>query len=440
MAAGQALDVTLPAPGGPPPPITGDAATGDAALAVLLACLHQDALLLRGELLTTLDEDGWQRLLSLAAAHSVRGLVNQRLTDSSVVSLVPANVQRDLRDAARQTAARMLRAQTQIAELVSGFDTASIPVIALKGVHLARAVYPNQTLRAMQDIDLLVPREDLQSATDIALGLGYTPIRPFTVDQEAAAKSHIARLTRPESLDVEIHWNITAPNVPYSIDPADLWARTVPVDVGRCQLLGLSPEQLLLHLCAHASYQHGFEFGIRSLVDVAATLRRFDAELDWELVVRQCRAWRWQRGVGVSLSLARELFGADVPGDALDSFAADTGGAATDTEVINAARVQILGEPSLYAESHHFARLRTTPGFWPKAGQTWGRIFLPRSEMSRLHGKNLGLGRLAMLYVVRSCTLIGRYARSAIGLLEGGTAPLGPAERRQQLRRWLSEG
>lgn len=435
MAAGQTLDVTLPAAGARSTP-----PTVDPAMAVLLACLHQDSRLLTVDRLGDLDERDWDRLLNLSAAHSVQGLINQRLYDPAVAPRVPANVQRDLHDAARQTAAWMLQAQAQIAELVRGFATTSIRVIVLKGAHLAQTVYANKTLRTMQDIDLLVPREALQPATDIALALGYAPIRPFTVDQEAAAKPHIARLTRPESLDVEIHWNITAPNEIYSIDPGDLWARAVPVDFATCHGLGLSAEHLLLHLCTHASYQHGFEFGIRSLVDVAATLRRFDTELDWELAVRQCRAWRWQRGAGISLSLARELFGANVPSGVLDSLATDTDGAATDPEVIDTARVQILGEPSLYAESHYFSQFRTLPGFWPRARQAWGRIFLPRSEMARLHGRNLGLGSLAMLYVVRACSLTSRYARSAVGLLEGGPAPQGPADRRQQLRRWLSEG
>jgi hypothetical protein len=56
----------------------------------------------------------------------------------------------------------MLRAQTQIAELASAFAAASIRVMVLKGAHLAQVVYPNLTLRAMQDIDLLVSREHLE--------------------------------------------------------------------------------------------------------------------------------------------------------------------------------------------------------------------------------------------------------------------------------------
>ena len=418
MAAGQAPHLNPPAPAVPMVQTT-----HDPAMAALLACLHQDPQQLNEDLLAGLGEQDWQRLLALAAAHGIRGLIGHRLSDASVAMRVPTDVQQNLNEAGRQTAARMLRAQAQIAELTKEFAATSIPVMALKGAHLAQAVYPGLTLRAMQDIDLLVPRQDLERATEIALTLDYTPIRPFTVEQEAAQKAHVTRLVRPDSLDMEIHWNITAPNEIYAIDPADLWTRAVPVEFSGCRALGLSPEHLLLHLCAHASYQHGFEFGIRSLVDLATIIRRFGEGLDWAIIERQCRAWGWQRGVVVSLSLTRELFGAAIPGDVLDSLAADTGGTALDRDVIATARVQILGEPHLYAESHYFAQFRTLPGFWPKARHAWGRVFLPRSEMARLHGENLDSGGSAALYVARAFTLLGRYARSTVGILKGGGRP-----------------
>jgi hypothetical protein len=147
----------------------------------------------------------WGPVLNPCVRPRVLGLIGQRLSDASLATYVPSDVRKSLGEEARQTAARMLRAQAQVLELASGFGATSIPVIALKGVHLAQAVYPNLTLRTMQDIDLLVSREHLPRATDIALSLGYSPVRPFTVEQEASAKHHVTRLVRPDSLDVEIH-------------------------------------------------------------------------------------------------------------------------------------------------------------------------------------------------------------------------------------------
>ena len=408
--------------------------TRDPALTLLLACLHMDLQRLDVGALADLNEEGWRRLLALAAAHGVRPLVCQRLADSGVAPHVPSGVQHTLRDTARQAAARMLRAHAQLAGLAAALTGEAIPVIALKGAHLAQAVYASLALREMHDLDLLVPREHLHRATALVLALGYTPLRPFIVEQEAAAKHHITRLVRANALGVEIHWNITTPNQSYSIDPTILWQRAVPVRIAGSTMLGLSAEHLLLHLCAHASYQHGFEFGIRPLADIAATIRRLDGELNWRFVEHQCRAWNWQRGVHVSLYLARELLGAAVPNGVLDSLAADTG-----SEVIDAARVQVLGEPRTYAESHHFAQLRTLPGFRAQARHLWGRIFLPRSEMARLYAQAPDSAGVCVLYLVRVYELARRYTRSTVGLLQRRPALVELSERRQRLRRWLSE-
>lgn len=149
MAAGQAVDLSS-RPWLPPT----TSAARDQALAALLSCLHRDSRRLSLEQLAELGDEDWRRFLSLTAEHKVRGLIGQRLSDASVSRYVPAEVRQALSEATRQTAARMLRAQTQVTELAGAFAVASIRVMALKGVHLAQAVYPNLTMRAMQDIDL----------------------------------------------------------------------------------------------------------------------------------------------------------------------------------------------------------------------------------------------------------------------------------------------
>ena len=53
----------------------GVAVTRDQALTILLACLHLDPQRLDVGALSDLDEEGWRRLLALAAAHGVRPLI-----------------------------------------------------------------------------------------------------------------------------------------------------------------------------------------------------------------------------------------------------------------------------------------------------------------------------------------------------------------------------
>ena len=114
--------------------------TREPALALLLACLHRDSQRLDAGALENLGEEGWRRLLALAAAHGVRPLICQRLADSRVAPYVPSDIQLTLKQAARQVAARMLRAHAQLAGLAAALTAEAIPVIVLKGAHLAQTV------------------------------------------------------------------------------------------------------------------------------------------------------------------------------------------------------------------------------------------------------------------------------------------------------------
>jgi hypothetical protein len=56
----------------------------------------------------------------------------------------------------------------------------------------------------------------------------------------------------------------------------------VPVQIAGCDSLTPSPEDLLLHLCPHISYQNRFAFGLPPSCDIAETISRFDSTLDWQ--------------------------------------------------------------------------------------------------------------------------------------------------------------
>jgi len=49
---------------------------------------------------------------------------------------------------------------------------------------------------------------------------------------------------------------------------AELWQRVQTVTLDGIPYPILTPEDLLLHLCVHASYQHQFAFDLRSLWDI----------------------------------------------------------------------------------------------------------------------------------------------------------------------------
>ncbi|MCP4365035.1 MAG: nucleotidyltransferase family protein [Planctomycetes bacterium] len=83
-----------------------------------------------------------------------------------------------------------------------------MPVILLKGAHLAQVVYSNIALRPMGDIDILVKKNDLPKAKELLLELGYTPIKEVDIATACAYSQHISPMIKQNAPPVELHWTL----------------------------------------------------------------------------------------------------------------------------------------------------------------------------------------------------------------------------------------
>jgi len=145
--------------------------------------------------------------------------------------------------------------------------------------------------------------------------LGFSADRPTAAGGDAA--KHLRPLKRADIGAVELHWNVTADGRGISIDPAPLWARAEPRTFSAVTALGLAPSDLVLHLTAHASYDHQFGQGVRPMIDLAAVVDRYHDRIEWRAVLARAREWGWWHGVGLALSLAADWAEADIPRDVL---------------------------------------------------------------------------------------------------------------------------
>ena len=411
--------------------------THDPVRALLLACLHQESNRPDEATIDALDEAGWDRVGALAAGQRVRPLLYQRLTQHDLKTRVPERVWQALERTSRQTAARNLRVDVELAALARTLAADDIPLIVLKGAYLTQAVYKNAALREMNDVDVLLRQEHLHRAVDVLRARGYQPLKSFSVDLDAAVHHHVTRLIKPGTAAIELHWNITMPHQAYSIDPADLWRRAAPVAIGGATMLGLSAEDLLLHLCFHTSYQHRFEFGLRPFCDIAATIRRFQTEIDWHEVQRRSRDWRWGRGVHLALHLAAELVGAAVPVEVLTALSSVD----DDTDLFETAGAQVFADKvELNDVSEEFAKLRDGTNLWSKVGHLCRRIFLSQLEMKKRYSVGPYSPTFLLFYLVRLWDLMRFYGRMATRLLLKSEPELVKmAERKNRLRAWLIE-
>lgn len=400
---------------------------------LLIDCLKKDGAELAARL-SGLSPERWQALLALAETQRVRPLLWHRLRQKGLDKAVPAAAAEALREASRGNAVHNLQYYGELRLLLAALKPEGIPLILLKGIFLADAVYGNIGLREMNDIDVLVHPADLTRVSDILAGMGYPPLPPVCAEITIKTHHHLPRMVKNGQAAFEIHWNLASPGESYSIDPGGLWERAVPVQVAGCEALTLAPEDLLLHLCLHTSYQHQFAFGLRPSCDIAEIIRHFGSALDWRIIAERAAGHGWQRGVYLALLLAEELAGAEVPAGILAKLRP-----ADMTEaVLETARAQVFTDKSFaFSVPVPFAELMETSRLRDKLRIFWQRVFLPKAMIASLYSVPIDSLRIYGCYPRRFVDVLRRHGHTLLKFREDDAQLKSLVVRKNSIAGWL---
>lgn len=413
----------------------------DPLISVLLNCLHRDPRRFPVNHLSEMDRQQWDHLADLAKEHRVVPQLYQKLmtagneiqTDNSRFSLEHMSAY------SRQVSKNNLRFYGELHKVLSSLEENEIPVILLKGIYLAEHVYENRGLREMNDMDLLFKREHLTPAYLLLKQMGFEPLRPVNIeriDYMANENHHLPRMIKPETAGIEVHWNIVNPGQSFSIDPAELWQRARQIDSAYSPVCTLPPADLMLHLCLHTSYQHNFSFGMRPFCDLTAVIDRFDEELEWDVVCSRSEAYGWSRGVLLSLVIAKDFLGADVPDNVIKRLQTDDFGPA----VVDTARRQILTKKEDSNEAGDAVlTFASAGGLVRKASAVFSRLFIPKEQMFAKYPVRPGSPMIYLWYLFRIGEMIWRHTFKILRVLRGDPEYTGIIERKRELLSWLEK-
>ena len=205
-----------------------------------------------------------------------------------------------LRDAMRVSLARGLRlvhmaGRTQ--DLLAARGVRSLP---LKGAAVAESLYDSVGFRPMLDADLLV-LDSWPDAVEALLVEGY---------RAAVLSDHAMVFVCPVTAGLlELHRSVTSCPGLFPMDPNALWSRSLLGDGPVSRLP--STEDLLVHLCLHASFQHGLVLSLVQWLDFRRLLSLRAVDFD-RLIVLASEA-RAVAAVGLALRVAAVVVGAPVP-------------------------------------------------------------------------------------------------------------------------------
>lgn len=413
----------------------------DPLVSVLLNCLHRDPQRFPLNHLSEMNRQQWDHLVDLAKEHRVVPQLYQRLmkagdeiqTDSSRFSFEHMSAY------SRQVSKNNLRFYGELRKLLSSLEEKEIPVILLKGIYLAEHVYENRGLREMNDMDLLFKREHLKPAYQELIEMGYEPLSHVYVNDISHTilqSQHLPRLIKKNAAGFEIHWSITKQDRSYHVDPNEIIKRAKKINNSSSNVLSLSTEDLLLHLCLHTSYQHNFSFGIRPFCDLTAVIDRFYGELEWDVVCSRSEAYGWSRGVLLSLVIAKDFLGASVPDDVINRLQTDDFGPA----VVDTARRQILTKKENSNEAGNAVlTFASAGGLTGKASAVFSRLFLPKEQMIAKYPVRPGSPLIYLWYLFRIGEMIWRHTFKIVRVSKGDPEYTAIIERKIELLSWLEK-
>jgi hypothetical protein len=179
----------------------------------------------------------------------------------------PARLRSALAEMRRSLLVRGVRQLELAARVQSMLAEQGIPALPLKGAALAEQLYEGEGDRPMADVDLLAT-ERWGDARD------FLQLQGFSV---LARADHAWAFLDPLSGSVlELHHSVTSCPGLFPLDGPGLVARSRE---GSGQVRRLpAPEDLLVHLAMHASFQHGLVLSLVQWLDFRRLLERLRPE------------------------------------------------------------------------------------------------------------------------------------------------------------------
>jgi hypothetical protein len=264
----------------------------------------------------------WDYILEASIRHGVAPLLHRALDElraSGGQAKVPVEFAAELRRLYEHNGIRNQRLYSVLRDILGSFGRAGVEALGLKDVQLVPEVYLNPALRPMGDIDLLVRREDWESAASCLGGLGFSPLP--SADAPFARRYAFAQHFRREADDVwvdlqwnvlELEWDIYGEGS-FTYEARQMWDHAEVISFDGCELLVPSPEQMLFHLCLHLEGHRYAELIL--FTDVAELLRTYESEFEWDTFVSLVRAYGAESSVWHVLNLTQHLLGTVLPAD-----------------------------------------------------------------------------------------------------------------------------
>jgi hypothetical protein len=293
---------------------------------------------------------------------------------------VPESVRAEFRWAYEESAARAADAYWQIADVLHALRAEKIIPMLLKGAAMARFFYRDPAVRLFSDIDLLIRRDDIQSAHRCLRAAGYDIIggEPTKADMRwRHARGYFDPAGR--RMTVDLHWRYSGFPYLLPLPYAEVFERCSKVVLADAPVLIQSPADVVLGSSVY--FVRELWYGkpkLRYLRDAAEVVDRFP--VDWDLVLARARDIPLIRfPLRATLSSAEGLLGASIPAEVLATLGPRRWSGVERRLLARICRKILEREaPTAAVGQVSLMRLLDSPSFLDFLGWVKTLIFIPR--------------------------------------------------------------
>jgi hypothetical protein len=314
----------------------------------------------------------WDTAVNISDLHSVMPLLYSTLKQAGHTE-IPETLHANFQANAR----RNLTLSSELLKIVALMDAQGITAIPLKGPMLAVQVYGNLGLRAFSDLDLLIRPADVPRATDVLLGNGYSMDWGLHSSTESAwlkvKEQQLSFVDSGGSVLVDLHWGLLPDYCASVSDLETVWSRKQAIMFGGQLVPTLAPEDLLVYLCAHGG-KHLWE-RLGWICDIAALIQA-RPDMNWRLALDTATRHDARRVVLVGFQLVNQMFGVQLPDEAIRWMRADPVSASLARDIrarlfldplarqssLEACRLNLRMIEGLANKIRYFAGIVITPG------------------------------------------------------------------------------
>lgn len=195
-------------------------------------------------------------------------------------------------------------------KILDAFGENNIDCMLLKGAALIIAYYEESALRPMNDLDILVRREDAEKAFRFMEELGWHPMdnKKF---QTQFKRTNGIHMSNRNGFEIDLHWDVIFQSC-WKGSEKSYWKNYETVEFKGRRLKILNPEMQIIHNTAHGLRWNEMS-SIRWIPDVVLVIEKRRNDIDWDhlmdIIIDKKLVFTMKQGLNF---LAGE-FGTDIP-------------------------------------------------------------------------------------------------------------------------------